>query len=259
MSHLAGKRILITRPRQQAGALARLLTELGAQPVISPAITIAPLEDTMALDQVLGRLGEYDWVVFTSANGVAAVWERLGALNKDSEAFAAMQVAAIGPATAGALNSHGVKADFVPPEYVAEAIAEGLGEVTGRRILLLRADIAREALAQILDQRGALVDNVPVYRTLLAQPDAETLAELERGIDIVTLTSASTVRGFLQLVEGRNWPWLEHVMFACIGPITAAELRANGRTAHIVAEEYTTGGLIRALQAYIEPSEARER
>jgi uroporphyrinogen-III synthase len=254
---LAGKRVLVTRPREQAGDLTRLLEEQGAQCVLFPAIAILPVDDTSAIDRAISHPDSYDWVIFTSANAVTAVWERIGALGLSNEIFANTKAAAIGPATARALESHGVRPAWIPPKYVAEAVAEGLGEVGQQKILLLRADIAREALPQILASRGAQVDDIAAYRTVLAQPDDATLAELERGIDIVTFTSASTVRSFLQMVEGKPFPWLPRVTYACIGPITAEELRQNGFMPHIVAEEYTSQGLVQAMEAYFEPAEKR--
>ncbi|HEX9012025.1 MAG TPA: uroporphyrinogen-III synthase, partial [Anaerolineaceae bacterium] len=135
MSGIAGKRILITRPREQADGLAAELEQLGAVPVLLPAIEIAPMEDPAALDAAIETLGEFRWVIFTSANGVTAFWSRLGALGKDENALAGLRVAAIGPATARALEERGVRPDFVPTEHIAEAILPGLGEVRGQRIL----------------------------------------------------------------------------------------------------------------------------
>jgi uroporphyrinogen-III synthase len=259
VSPLAGLRVLITRPRHQADGLVQRLVELGALPVIFPAIEIAPLEDTTALDEAIRGIKTFDWVVFTSANGVSAVWERLAALKSGSELFARVKVAAIGPATAQALREHQVQVDFMPDTYVAEAIADGLGSVAGVRVLLLRADIAREAMAQILEQRGAQVRNVPAYRTVSAEPDPAIFAELERGVDVITLTSASTARSFAQTTAGRNWPWLRQATVACIGPITADAARACGFTVQITAKDYTAEGLVTALIEYFEQNEVRNR
>lgn len=254
---LSGKRVLITRPRHQADGLAQSLADLGAEPVIFPVITIAPLEDNRRVDSAVSAAHAWDWVIFTSANGVSAVWDRIAALALE-QPFTGCKIAAIGPATAQALAERGVRADLVPEEYIAEAIAEGLGDVQGQRILMLRADIARESLGQILQQRGAQVENIPVYRTVAAQPDEQMLAELEPGMDIVTLTSASTARSFAQITAGRDWPWLKTVVIACIGPVTADAARACGLPVAVVADEYTAGGLVQALVDYFEKKSSEE-
>ncbi|MBI5956709.1 MAG: uroporphyrinogen-III C-methyltransferase, partial [Chloroflexi bacterium] len=139
---LFGKRILVTRSREQASKLSCLLAEQGAEPIEFPVIQILPMEDDTPLDEALAH--PHDWVIFTSANGVKAVWDRLQAAGRDARAFAGVRLCAIGPATAAELASHGLHADFVPAEYVAEAIVAGIGDVAGQRILLPRADIAQE-------------------------------------------------------------------------------------------------------------------
>ena len=151
MASLSGKRVLITRPRDQAEELCRQLESLGARPVLFPTIQIAPPADPAPLDRAIASLAGYQWVIFTSANGVRAFWERLAAAGRDSRVFGpGIRVAAIGPATARALEDRGVQPQFIPEEYVAEAIAAGIGNVSGQRILLPRADIARKALAEAL-------------------------------------------------------------------------------------------------------------
>ena len=166
---LFGRRVLVTRSREQAGALSRRLAELGADPVELPLIRVLPLEDPADLDAALAR--PHDWVVFTSVNGVRAVWQRLEAVGRDARALAGARLCAIGPATAAELALHGLRADAVPAEYVAEAIVPGLGEVRGARILLPRADIAREALAARCGMRAPLVEDVAAYRTVAVAPD----------------------------------------------------------------------------------------
>ncbi|HEX9109704.1 MAG TPA: uroporphyrinogen-III synthase [Longimicrobiales bacterium] len=252
MSGIAGKRILITRPREQADGLAAELERLGAVPVLLPAIEIAPLEDPAALDRAIESLGEFRWVIFTSANGVTAFWARLSALGKDERALSGVRTAAIGPASARALMDRGVRPEFVPAEHIAEAILPGLGDVRGQRILLPRAEIAREALVQELRAAGADPLEIAAYRTLPARLDAAGWQELERGIDAATFTSSSTVRSFFEMAGGRAAQLLAGALIACIGPVTAETARACGLEVGITAAEYTAEGLVRALVAYYE-------
>lgn len=250
MTELSGKRILITRPKAQSAPLIEKLVNLGAVPVICPTIEIAPPEDTARLDQAIQHLPTYSWVIFTSVNGVAAFWQRLGALGRTSAALGSARVAAIGPATAQALNERGVQPDLIPREYVAEAILAGLGEVQGQRILLPRADIARKAMVTELEKRGALPDEIAVYQTRPAALDAATLTELGKGIDIATFTSSSTVRNFFELLGNRAGIVLRGAIIACIGPVTAETVYAQGLAVDIVAPVYTIDGLINALVTY---------
>lgn len=244
---LVGKRILVTRPRVQADDLMDRLASLGAQPVVFPTVEIVPLADPSRLDRAVAELASYDWLIFTSVNGVSAFWERLASSGQDANALQAAQVAAIGPATARALQARGVTPDFVPQEYVAERIPDGLGEVDGRRILLPRADLAREALADVLRQRGAHVDEIVAYHTRPATPSSEEWAELRRGVDAATFTSASTVRNFVRLLGDETAAVLNGAHVVCIGPITAEAAREAGLRVEAVAEAYTTEGLVEAL------------
>ena len=248
MKPLAGKRILITRPRAQAAELSDKLSAQGAMPVVFPAIELAPLDDYTALDQAVRHLAQYQWIVFTSVNGVKAFWERLDVVG--AGIMPTLRVAAIGPATASALQAHDVTVTLIPDEYVAEAIIASIGAVQGQHILLPRADIAREALAVELQKRGAVVDEIAAYRTLPAQPDPNGLLELQRGVDVITFTSSSTVRNFLALV-GRD-SILPQTVIACIGPITAGTARELGLRVDVQAIEYTMDGLVAALAAYFD-------
>jgi uroporphyrinogen III methyltransferase / synthase len=231
-STLSGRRIVITRPEADAHRLAERLRRLGATPIIAPAIRIH-FTDPPELDRALARITAYDWVIFTSRNGVEAVFRRTSNL-------AGPKVAAIGPATAQALREHGITPDLMPAEYVAEAILQALGSVAGSRFLLPRADIAREALAAGLVERGAVVDEIAAYQTRHVAERPKNLS----AVDAVTFTSSSTVRGFL---EGGPVP--EGVRIVCIGPITARTARECGLMVSAVAEEYTEDGLVAALQA----------
>lgn len=229
-STLAGRRIVITRPEADAVRLAERLRELGAIPIVAPAIRIE-FTDPPELDRALANLAGYHWIVFTSRSGVEAVFRR-------TRSIAGPKVAAIGPATAAALRAHGVEPDLVPAQYVAEAILDGVGPVRGLRFLLPRADIAREALVDGLEHRGAVVDEIAAYRTTEV---AARRAELG-PVDAVTFTSSSTVRGFL---AGGAVPAGAKVV--CIGPITAQTAREHGLDVAAVAEHYTEDGLIAAL------------
>jgi len=261
---LAGKRIAVTRPREQADALARQLEALGARVTLLAAIRIAPIEDSAPLDAAIAQLGSYDWLVFTSVNGVAAFTERLAATDHTWDERGLAQVAAIGPATAAALERAGVPVALMPDEYVAEGILDGLGMVAGQRLLLARADIARRTLAEGLRLRGAEVDEVAAYRTI-PQPVAPELIERilgdERGerVDAITFTSSSTALGLLQglAATGREpVEALRGVALAAIGPITAATLREHGLEPAVVAQEYTIPGLTTALVAYFSGQSA---
>ena len=256
---LSGKRILITRPAEQAPGLAALLEAQGAAVVTLSTIRIEPLGDISALDRAIQQRACYHWIIFTSVNGVQAMQVRLDAAGLDWQAFKGAKLAAIGPATAEALCRAGAQPDFVPSEYIAEAIAAGIGEVAGQRILLPRADIAREALAVELRKRGAEVDEMAAYRTVTRSLDAEAVrAALAERLDVITFTSSSTVRGFLAgLGEQKPDKVLRGVVVACIGPITAQTARAFGLAPQIVAGEYTMPGLVRAIVAYFTASESR--
>jgi uroporphyrinogen III methyltransferase/synthase len=250
---LRGLRIIVTRAREQAGELSHRLAELGAEPIEVPAIRIAPVEDAHSLDRAIERLSSYDWVIFTSRNGATAFWQRLEALGLDGRALEGARVAAIGPATAAALRAQGIEPDYVPEEYVAEAILAGIGDVAGRRILLPRADIARRALAEGLRARGAHVDEIVAYRTLPADAPLPDLSQA----DAITFTSSSTVRHFVRAVGGPDA--LQGPVIACIGPITAATCRELGITPDVVAGEYTVDGLVRALVEHFAGAKESER
>jgi len=248
---LARQRIVVTRPPHQAPELADRLRVLGAKPILFPTIQIRPMEDSSELDEAIANLGRYDWVIFTSVNGVAIFFERLQTLGLDTILFDGVRVAAIGPATGDALAENGVAPDYIPEEFVAERIAEGLGDVSGLSILLPRAAIARKTLRHMLAEQGAKVDEIATYRTLPATPDAAALAALENA-DIITFTSSSTVRNFINLVGGRQEALrlLRGAAVACIGPITAGTVEEElSLQPTVVADEYTMDGLVTAIAA----------
>jgi len=241
--------VLVTRPREQATELVALLHEHGFAPVRFPAIAIRPIAPNPALDAALERLADYDWVVFTSVNGVRIAWERALQLDKTAGLQTA-QVAAIGPKTAAALRHRGVSPAFVPAEYVAEAILPGLGDLRGRRVLLLRAAQARQALPQYIRRAGGQADEIPVYETVPGQPSPSAWSALRRGVDYLTFTSPSTARYFVDLVRRADLDPLDlpgAPRVVCIGPITAAAARQLGFVVAAVARPYTAEGLADTL------------
>lgn len=245
---LAGLRVLVTRAREQSAALVEWLRALGADPVELPVISIEPAP-LGPLDDALARLGAYDWVVFTSVNGVRAFFDRLAA-TRSAAAPVSARIGAIGPATAAAVRERGYAVAFTPPRFVAEAAVEGLVElgVSGRRILLPRADIARDVLPEGLRAAGAEVDVVVAYRTRpAAAGDDRVLAALRGGeVDVLTFASPSTVRNLALLLGA----WRPSAAVACIGPITAQAARDAGFAVDIEADEYSIPGLVEALSRW---------
>jgi uroporphyrinogen-III synthase len=239
------KRIVVTRARAQANGFAEKLSAAGFEPVFFPVIEIRPIENNLVLERALAKLDCYDWIVFTSVNAVEVVFHQL-------QKPLPLRVAAIGPKTAEALLRLGVTPDFVPEEYVAESILPGLGDVRGKWILLPRAEIARKALPEAIAERGGIAHEIPVYQTLPAEPDATGLSVLRSGVDWITFTSPSTVQNFVEILRQRGMDPLRLTgdpQIACIGPITEQAAREEGFPVKIVAEQYTTDGLIRALQS----------
>ena len=237
------KRILITRPRAQADDFAGRLRVKGFEPIFFPVIEIRPIRNNVALERALSKLECYDWLVFTSVNAVDVVLSQL-------QQSKLPQVAAIGPKTAEALQARGVTPDFVPDQYVAESILPGLGDVRGKWILLPRAEIARKALPEAIAQAGGIAHEIAVYQTLPVQADEEGLAALKSGVDVVTLTSPSTVQNFVAIARQNGLDPLRlpgNPLYACIGPITEQAAREEGLLNLVVAKEYTTEGLVEAL------------
>ena len=248
---LWGKRVLVTRSRTQASRLIELLTELGAEPVELPSIEISPLDDYSDLDAALKQTaGMPDrWVFFTSVNTVEYVWQRLRALGMDARYFAGATIGSIGPATGQALRDRGIEPDFVPQRSVSEdVIAELSGRNwAGQSVLLPGSAIARDALASGLVGLGADVHRVPAYANTRPSGIEERARDaFQRGIDVVSFTSSSTVRNLLDIL-GDDRQVLGECLTACIGPITAATARELGLTVDIVATEHNVEGLADAL------------
>jgi uroporphyrinogen III methyltransferase/synthase len=239
---LFGRRVVVTRAREQASELVARLHDLGAETIELPVIEIGEAADGgAALGSAVLRLGEFDWVAFTSANAVERFFARLGELGGDGRSLGGVRVAAIGPGTAAALERQGVRADLVPGRYVAEAVVEAFPPGPGR-VLLPRAAVARDALPEGLRARGWEVEVVEAYRTALGRPSEEALAAA-RSADAVTFTSSSTVTNYLEAAGGERVP----PVVACIGPVTAETARAAGLNVSVVAVEHTIDGLVGAL------------
>lgn len=253
---LFGKTVLVTRAREQAAALTSELETLGAKCIEEPAIKIVPPESYDALDEAINKLATYQWLIFTSVNGVEYFFKRLHELKYDSRALGNVRIATIGAQTAAKLKNYGITADVVPLEFKAEGIIEALtGHIEpGMSILIPRASMAREILPQKLREMGAKVAVVPVYHTLVGEADGVMLAtKLERDeIELVTFTSSSTVVNLLQLLGPEGARLLEHSKVACIGPITAQTCIEYGITPAVVAEEYTIKGLVQGIREMYE-------
>ncbi|HTW57439.1 MAG TPA: uroporphyrinogen-III synthase [Terriglobales bacterium] len=270
---LAGVRILVGRARHQAGALSAELRNLGADVIEIPFIEIRKPRSFQPLDSALKNLGTYDWLILTSVNGVEAMWDRLEKLRmlqprksgpsgprsdaRNSRALAPLlRIAAIGPATKKAIEKRNVKVDVVPKEYVAESVVRSLKKkVKGKRVLLVRAKVARDVIPRELRKAGAQVDVVEAYETVVPRSSRRrlqgTLKNPKRRPHIVTFTSSSTVKNFVELLgqqaANKRSVALAGILMASIGPVTSSTLRALSLPVDIAAEEFTIPGLIAAI------------
>jgi uroporphyrinogen III methyltransferase/synthase len=253
---LFGKRVLVTRPAEQAAEFARALAARGAEAILTPTITIEPPDDVRAAHRCVDELHTYAWVVFTSSNGVDAFFDRLASLDADARYFGKVKVAAIGEKTAERLERYGVRPDIVPAEFISEEIARALIEAAhpGDRILVYRAAEARDILPAMLADAGLNPTVVAAYRTALAH-DAQFAEKVARA-DVLTFTSASTVRGFSEQFESaaRAAEIARAKTVACIGPITAEAAREAGLRVDVIAQRFSTAGLIDALEAHFATS-----
>jgi uroporphyrinogen III methyltransferase/synthase len=242
---LHGKRVVVTRARAQASELARRLSALGAEPIELPAIRIEPRIDTDEVRRAVEGIHAYALVCLTSPNGVQLLFEAMAAQGRDARALANASVAAIGAGTEAALAENGVIADIVPERFVAEQLVDALAklELEGKPVLVARAAEAREVLPDALRKRGAQVDVVPLYDTVAEQPDPEAI-ERAQAADFITFTSSSTVKNFVQAVDGRL---PEGARIVSIGPVTSEAAREAGLTVDIEAERHDVGGLVEAL------------
>jgi len=250
---LFGKRVVLTRAREQAREFAQLLAAYGAEPVEAPTIQIVPPASWEAIDQAIVRLAEYSWLIFTSVNGVKPFMDRLRLASKDARALAHLRVCAIGPRTAAELEKFGMTPDVVPTEYQAEGVLAALAayDLRGKQVLIPRAESARELLPEQLRGMGAKVDVIPVYRTMAPTADLNHLREqIEAGtVDVVTFTSSSTVRNFVDMLGGVDDMRRlgAKTTIACIGPITAQTAEEYGLPVTILAAENTVPALAQAI------------
>jgi uroporphyrinogen III methyltransferase/synthase len=245
---LFGQTVVVTRAREQALALSDPLRELGANVLELPTIEIRPPQDWAALDQAIREIDQYDWLIFASANGVRYFTERLDAGAKDLRDLKA-RICAIGPATAASVRALHLKVDLMPEEYVAESVLAAFekADLTGKRILLPRAMKARDVIPVELGRRGARVDVVAAYQTVVPENAAQRAAEIfegERKPDWITFTSSSTVTHFAGLCPAGT---LRGVRVASIGPVTSATARELGIEVHVEAHEYTVAGLVQSI------------
>jgi uroporphyrinogen III methyltransferase/synthase len=249
---LLGKRIVVTRARQQASDLLGLLFDLGAECLEYPTIKIMPPIDPQPLKRAVENLTAYDWIVFTSVNGVIYFFEQLFAASKDVRALGRMKTAAIGPATAARLREFGLTSDIIPKTYRAESVVEAFKaeKLKGKKMLLPRAKEARPILPEELKKMGAEVEEIPAYETLKATESTDDLLQQlqDRRIDLITFTSSSTVKNFKALLPAQNFKNLiQGVTIASIGPITTDTAAELGFDVHITADSYTIPGLVEAI------------
>lgn len=259
---LKGTRIVVTRARSQAGALSREIERFGGEAINFPTIEIRPPQSYSALDGAIEKLATYEWIFFTSVNGVDHFFRRLRRHDKRFKELERLKVVAIGPETANRLAAVGVKPDLVPKQYQAEAILDGLTPeaMQRKRVLIPRAAQAREVLPETLREWGAEVDVVEAYQAALPSVDTARLRGMfrENKIDMITFTSSSTVAHFMQLFSDENVSALiAGATIACIGPITSKTVEDMGLRVDVVSEEYTIPGLVRAIVAYYSRGNSR--
>ncbi len=260
---MRGKKILITRAREQSTEFATKLRNFGAKVIAFPTIEILPPTSWKEVDRAIGQLKSYDWAIFTSANGVHFFWQRLIEKRKNNRLLSSLKICAIGPATANRLKKKGARIAYIPQEFVAESILKGFGkmDLKGKRILLARAKVARDILPKGLKKMGAEVDVVEVYRTVKPRGGTKRLIRLltDEIIDVITFTSPSTVNHFAELLKREDIKrLLKGMVIACIGPITAKAARRWGMRVQIQPKQYTIPALTRAIAEYFNsPSLAK--
>ena len=262
---LFGRRIVVTRSREQAGELIEMLEERGAEAIASPTIRIAVPEDPAPLEQAVAEVSSFDWIIFSSANAVDSLMSRL-LVQGDVRDLKGVKLCTVGPSTASRLQRYGIRVDLMPAEYRAEAVMEALnttGGVRGARVLLPRADIGRDLLLDALTHAGAVVTDVVAYRTTLAQGERSGDEDiyrmlLEGQIDAVTFTSASTVRNFAQIHGAEQAAdLLRGTVVASIGPVTAEAGEQLGIATSVMPQRYTIPDLVDALVEHFRGKEPR--
>jgi uroporphyrinogen-III synthase len=254
---LNGVRILVGRARHQAGALSDELRKFGADVIEIPFIEIRRPHSFKPLDEALKSLASYDWLILTSVNGVEAMWERMKKLRLGNRAVRYPSIAAIGPATKSAIEKQAIRVDVVPKEYIAESVVRSLkNKIKGKHVLLVRAKVARDVIPRELRKAGALVDVVEAYETVVPHSSRQRLRSVLRNPrrcpHVVTFTSSSTVKNFVELAElktKKRRDALSGIRMASIGPVTSTTLRESGLSVDIAAREFTIPGLVNAIIA----------
>jgi len=259
-----GKKILITRAREQSREFTARLKKLGAEVIEFPTIEIVPPLSWKNVDRAISQLKSYDWIIFTSANGVNFFFQRLKERGKSRRSFSSSKVCAIGPATGQQLKKKGAQVDYIPKEFVAESILRGFKRmgIEGKQILLARAKKARDVLPEGLKKMGATVDVVEVYRTVKPKGGAMRLKRLleKKEVDVITFTSSSTVSHFIYLLKKEELKkLLSGIAIACIGPVTAKTARQCGMQVQIQPKQYTTPDLTKAITEYFTPHPSQGR
>lgn len=246
---LADKTILVTRARQQAGQLSAELAKLGAETIEIPAIEIVPPESYETLDRALRNLANYQWLIATSANAVRVIRERATVLNVSAADFSHLKVAPVGAVTARSLEEAGFVVDVTPKEYVAESLLEALGdEANGTNVLIARAAVARDVIPEALKKRGAQVEVVEAYRTVIPEESVSRITELfgKASPDAATFTSSSTVSNFFHLLKAAGVERPSAMRAISIGPITSQTLREHGWEPATEADPHDVAGLLAA-------------
>jgi uroporphyrinogen-III synthase len=254
---LSGKTVLVTRGKEQAREFSELLAQTGALPLEIPLISFSLPSNIEPIKQVLKEVNRYDWIIFTSKNGVDFFFQLM-----DEAALreAAFKIAVVGQKTAQALKKRGLQPDIVPKEFVAEGLIETLKPLIkpDERVLLVKGNLARPVLKSALEQLGANLDEVIVYETKLNESGKSQIINLliKQNIDVITFTSPSTVNSFMKMMEGIEWqPLLQRCAVACIGPITKQAAEEAGMTVHICPENYTIDDMIKAMVVYFSDKE----
>lgn len=249
---LFGKRIVVTRSRDQASIFAEMLIDRGATTIEFPTIDVVPPSNWQELDNAISGIENFSWIIFTSANAIRFFFERLRALDKDMRQLKGVNICVVGPKTAEALGSYGLKPDLVPSEFKAEGVLAALGgtKVRGQKFLIPRAKVAREIIPDKLREQGADVTVATAYENVRPSADLDRLQKLfeEKKVTAVTFTSSSTVHNFIEIVGKKEYKKLiEGVKIACIGPVTAKTAEEYGLKTDIMPREYTIPALVDAM------------
>ncbi|MDC4227970.1 MAG: uroporphyrinogen-III C-methyltransferase [Candidatus Manganitrophus sp.] len=256
---LFGKRIIVTRAKEQAPEFIDLLSSYGAEAVSFPTLEIAPPPSWVEADAAIERIEHYNWIIFTSVNGVQSFRKRLATLRKDLRVLKGISLCAIGPRTAAEVEAWSLQVDLVPSEFKAEGVLqalEGRG-IAGKRFLIPRALEAREILPEEIQKKGGKVDVVPVYQSVRPTPDPAMLETILRakGVDLITFASSSTLRNFMEILGPQRQSWLTGIAIACIGPITAETAREFGLKVDVIPGEYTLPALAESIVDYFRKKE----